>query len=286
MVESTSLLTRRAVKGSAGSNPAVSARKAPRLRDFSRYSPTLPYRARMHEWNLLPKEAIALQKELREQVRLTPIKNEPVLVGGCDVSMNRFAKEGFAGFVTLSFPALEEIDHAVIKDVIPFPYVPGLLSFREIPMLLKSWSALQTKPEVLLVDGIGIAHPRRLGIASHLGLVLDIPTIGCAKSVLMGVYEEPGDALGDWSPLMDPKTNETIGASLRTKTNVKPMFVSPGHRITLEDSLRIVMACTKKHRLPEPTRLAHTIVNRYRVRDLNSPLGTIPGIQKTHESET
>lgn len=240
----------------------------------------------MKEWNLSPKEAIALQKELRSQVLLLPLAKEPSVVGGCDVSMNRFAKEGFAGFVTLSYPSLEEIDHAAVEDTIPFPYIPGLLSFREIPMLLSAWERLETKPEVLLVDGIGIAHPRRLGIASHLGLVLGIPTIGCAKSVLMGQYEEPGSERGDWTPLIDLKTNETIGAALRTKKNVKPMFISPGHLITLEDSLRIVMSTVRKHRLPEPTRLAHNTVNRYRIEALDSSSEVIPGIQGTHEQES
>lgn len=224
----------------------------------------------MHDWNLSPKEAIELQKELREQVRLIPLTKEPLLIGGCDVSMNRFAKEGFAGFVTLSFPALEVIDHTVVKDTIPFPYIPGLLSFREIPMLMNAWEKLRTKPDVLLVDGIGIAHPRRLGIATHLGLILNIPTIGCAKSVLTGSYKEPGNTPGDYAPLIDLKTDEILGAALRTKTNVKPMFISPGHLITLEDSMRIVMQCVRKHRLPEPTRFAHNIMNEHRLRDLAS----------------
>lgn len=224
--------------------------------------------AYQHSWNLAPKEAIALQKELREQVQLVPLTQPPTHVGGCDVSMNRFAKEGFAGFVTLTYPELELVDHAVVKDMIPFPYVPGLLSFREIPMLLKAWEKLKTKPDVLVVDGIGIAHPRRLGIASHLGLVLGIPTIGCAKSVLTGVYEEPGNEPGDTSYLYDKKTNEIIGAALRTKRNVKPVFVSPGHLITLQESIDLVFSCVRKHRLPEPTRFAHNTVNEYRLRDM------------------
>ena len=216
------------------------------------------------DWNVSPKEAIALQKELREQVRLVPLKQMPRIIGGCDVSMNRFAKEGFAGFVTLDFATLELIDHAVVKDAIPMPYIPGLLSFREIPMLLKAWKKLETKPDVLLVDGIGIAHPRRLGIASHLGLVLGIPTIGCGKSVLYGTYEEPGFEAGSLSYLHDPKDGAVIGAALRTKRNVKPMFISPGHLITLEDALAVVRACVRSYRLPEPTRLAHNTVNEYR----------------------
>lgn len=224
----------------------------------------------MHQWDLTPKEAIALQKELREQVCIVPLEKEPSIVGGCDVSMNRFAKEGFAGFVTLSYPELVLQDHAVVKDDIPFPYVPGLLSFREIPMLLKAWDLLETKPDVLLVDGTGIAHPRRLGIATHLGLILGIPTIGCAKSVLTGSYEMPGNTPGDTSPLIDIKTNETMGVAVRTKANVAPMFISPGHLITLEGSIRVVMQCVRRHRLPEPTRLAHTTVNAYRITELAS----------------
>lgn len=221
----------------------------------------------MHPWNIAPRDAIALQRELASQTRLVPLADEPTHIGGCDVSMNRFAKEGFAGFVTLSYPNLETLATAAVKATIPFPYVPGLLSFREIPMLLAAWETLSEKPEVLLVDGIGIAHPRRLGIACHLGLVLDLPTIGCAKSVLMGTYEEPGAEPGNWTPLMDPKSGETVGAALRTKRNVKPLFVSPGHRITLEDSLSLVMGTVRKHRLPEPTRQAHLLTNEARRKD-------------------
>lgn len=222
----------------------------------------------MHSWDLTPRDAIALQKELRSKVRLVSLGKEPMLIGGCDVSMNRFAKEGFAGFVTLTYPELVMVDHAVVKETIPLPYIPGLLSFREIPMLMKAWENLMQKPDALLVDGIGIAHPRRLGIASHLGLMLEIPTIGCAKSVLTGVYEEPGNEFGDFSHLIDLKTNESIGAAVRTKPNVKPMFISPGHLITLEDSIRIVLSCIRKHRLPEPTRFAHNTVNEYRIGDM------------------
>jgi deoxyribonuclease V len=217
-------------------------------------------------WNLTPKEAIELQKKLRSEVRLVPLAKMPTIIGGCDVSMNRFAKEGFAGFVTLDFKTLEMVDHSVIEDTIPFLYIPGLLSFREIPMLLAAWEKLKTKPEVLFVDGVGIAHPRRLGIATHLGLVLNIPTVGCGKSILYGKYEEPAAAAGSISYMHDPKTGEIIGAALRTKDKVKPMFISPGHLITLEDSLTLVRAAIRKHRLPEPTRLAHNTVNEYRVR--------------------
>lgn len=216
-----------------------------------------------------PKEAIELQKKLRNRVRLVPLTHPPTLVGGCDVSMNRFAKEGFAGFVTLSYPALELVEQAVVQDTIPFPYIPGLLSFREIPMLLKAWKKLKKKPDVLLVDGVGIAHPRRLGIASHLGLELDIPTIGCAKSVLYGIYKEPGRRPGSISYLYDTQNKtEVIGAALRTRQNVQPVFISAGHLITLEEAIDIVGKCVQKHRLPEPTRWAHDAVNGYRLRSV------------------
>lgn len=182
--------------------------------------------------------------------------------------MNRFAKEGFAGFITLS-NEFEPIAESVVKDTIPFPYIPGLLSFREIPMLVKAWEKLPIKPDVIVVDGIGIAHPRRFGIASHLGVLLNVPTIGCAKSVLIGIYTEPDNEPGSYSDLVDPKTGEVIGAALRTKRNVKPVFVSPGHLITLPEAIALVSTCVRKHRLPEPTRLAHNLVNRYRIADVS-----------------
>ena len=223
----------------------------------------------MHAWDIPPKEAVAMQKELRERIKLAPLEGEPELIGGCDVSMSRFATEGFAGFVVLN-KKLEVVDHSVIKDAIPFPYVPGLLSFREIPMLIKAWEKLRTKPGLLVADGVGVAHPRRMGIATHLGLVLGIPTIGCSKSVLTGIYKEPDDEPGSVSYMRDPKTSEVIGAAVRTKRRVKPVFVSPGHLITLKESIGIVKSGVIKHRLPEYTRQAHLCVNEYRVRESGS----------------
>ncbi len=207
-----------------------------------------------------------MQKELRKLITLAPLRKNPKLIGGCDVSMNRFAKEGYAGFVVLEADTLRMIDHAVVTQTIPFPYIPGLLSFREIPMLLEAWKKLKTKPDVLVVDGVGIAHPRRMGIATHLGLVLNIPTIGCAKSVLVGEYTEPAQEFGAVSYMFDPKTKEVIGAALRSKPGVKPVFISPGNLITLEESIELIKHCLTKYRLPEPTRLAHNTVNEYRLR--------------------
>jgi deoxyribonuclease V len=219
------------------------------------------------DWDGTAAGAIALQKRLRDEIRLVPLTEEPRLIGGADVSMNRFASEGFAGFVTLSFPELRLLDHSVVKADIAFPYIPGLLSFREIPMLLGAWEKLRQKPDVIVVDGVGIAHPRRMGIATHLGLVLGVPTIGCAKSVLTGVYEEPAIEAGSISYMHDRyDASEIIGAAIRTKRNVKPIFVSPGHLITLEESIEIVKHCVTTYRLPETTRFAHNTVNEYRVR--------------------
>lgn len=221
-------------------------------------------------FNISPKEAVEAQKKLRERVTLRELDTKVFTIGGADVSMNRFAKNGFAGFVTLSYPELSVIDHSVIEDAIGFPYIPGLLSFREIPMLLKAWERLEHKPDVIVVDGVGIAHPRRLGIATHLGLLLGVPTIGCAKSVLTGTYKEPENIPGAVSYLYDRyNATEILGAALRVKKNVKPIFISPGHLITLEQSMEIIKTCSKKHKLPEPTRIAHAIVNEYRVKALN-----------------
>ncbi len=225
-----------------------------------------------YNWQIKPKEAIALQQELRKEIKIEPLKKkikDIKLIGGADVSMNLFATFGFAGFVTLSYPELELMNHSVIKADINFPYIPGLLSFREIPMLLQAWTKLKKKPDLIIVDGVGIAHPRRLGIASHLGLVLGVPTIGVSKNILTGIYKEPRVEPGEFSYIHDPKNKEIIGAALRTKRGVKPIFVSPGHLITLEESLKIVKSCIRKYRLPETTRFAHDMVNAYRIRDLD-----------------
>lgn len=216
----------------------------------------------MHSWNLSPKEAIEVQKDLRAQVRLTPLSHAPRTVGGADVSMNRFAKDGYAGFVTLSYPGLSILDTATTHGAIPFPYVPGLLSFREIPILLLAWEKLRLKPDVLMVDGTGIAHPRRLGIATHIGLLLNVPTIGVAKSVLVGSYEEPPHLPGAHTPLV--YKGEIVGAALRTRAHVRPVFVSPGHLITHEEAITLVSTCVLRHRIPEPTRNAHLLVNEAR----------------------
>ena len=159
-----------------------------------------------------------------------------------------------AAVVLLSYPELEIVERHVYEEPVRMPYIPGLLSFREIPCILGAFAQLKQQPDLVMVDGQGIAHPRRLGIASHLGLWLDLPTIGCAKSILIGHHAPLGEEVGDWVPLH--ADGETIGAVVRTRAHVKPMIVSPGHRISLETSLRYVLACSKGYRLPEPTRQA------------------------------
>lgn len=221
-----------------------------------------------HAWNVDPQQAAEIQRKLRSQVHLEPFHGTPRLMADCDVSFNRFSDVIFAGFVVMTWPEMEIVQVAAVKDVATFPYVPGFLSFREIPALLKAWERIRDRPDLLFVDGIGIAHPPRLGIASHLSVLLDVPAIGCAKSVLTGAYEEPGCERGDRSPLRDRSDPADIfGTALRTKRNVKPMFVSPGHRTDVESSAALVLAATRAHRIPEPTRQAHLAMNAFRVQD-------------------
>jgi deoxyribonuclease V len=194
-------------------------------------------------------EAIAIQKRLRDRV-IRKGKVAPKIVAGADVSYRGdVAKAVFV--VMRGFEVLEQV---VVRESVPFPYIPGLLSFREIPPLLSAWKKVKTEPDVIIVDGQGVAHPRRFGIASHLGLVLGVPTIGCAKSRLCGEHEEPGPARGDWSPLLHQ--GETVGAALRTRDGCNVVYVSTGHRIALESAISVVLACAPRYRLPEPQRLA------------------------------
>jgi deoxyribonuclease V len=209
----------------------------------------------LHSWEMTPKEAAALQGRLAAQVRAVPIRKTIRFVAGLDCAFSRDHRRIGAVIVVLSFPELEVVETVQSAAEVRFPYVPGLLSFREAPVCLKATEKLKSCPDVFLVDGQGYAHPRRLGLASHLGLFLDRPTIGCAKSRLIGTYEEPASEKGAHSALMD--RGEIIGAVLRTRTNVKPLFVSVGHQCTLGDAVEITLRCCTRYRLPEPTRLAH-----------------------------
>jgi deoxyribonuclease V len=216
-----------------------------------------------HSWDLTPGEAIEVQQRLRNLVRLQPLARPVSVIAGADISFNKFSETVYAGIVVLSLPDLRIIESAGVRSVAKFPYVPGLLSFREIPSLLEAWEILKTKPDVLMLDGQGIAHPRRFGIASHIGVLLDLPTVGCAKSILVGRFGELGLEAGSRSPLIH--RGEQVGVALRTKSKVSPVYVSPGHLIDLDSAVDLVLRSTGKYRLPEPTRQAHLLVNRLRV---------------------
>jgi deoxyribonuclease V len=221
-----------------------------------------------HDWNLTPTEAIATQQRLRSMVRLEPLVRDVKIIAGADVSYNKFSANLYSGIVTLSLPELKIIESVGIRSVARFPYVPGLLSFREAPSLLEAWDNLKTKPDVLMLDGQGLAHPRRFGIACHLGVLLNIPALGCAKSILVGTHGELAPEAGSQTPLID--RGEEVGVALRTKKRVAPVYVSAGHLIDLPSAVDLVLRTSRKHRQPEPTRQAHLLVNRLRVEERES----------------
>jgi deoxyribonuclease V len=216
-------------------------------------------RALRHSWNLAPRAAIALQLRLRSRVirrgRLRSIRH----VAGADVGLERRGRVTRAAVAVLAFPELVLVDHAIARLPTRFPYVPGLLSFRELPALLAALARLRIVPDVILCDGHGLAHPRRFGIASHLGVYCGIPTVGVAKSRLTGKHGRPAQRRGAWVPLRDQ--GETIGAVLRSRANTRPIYVSVGHRLGLPAAVRLVMACTTRFRLPETTRWAHRLAS-------------------------
>ena len=220
----------------------------------------MQYRA-LHSWNVSPEEARRLQNGLRTQVVKTDRFGKINTVAGVDIGLKKDIAR--ASVVVLSFPELQVVDSVVTESPVRFPYIPGLLSFREIPPLLTAFTQLPTEPDLVIVDGQGIAHPRRFGLASHLGLILDKPTIGCAKSRLWGRYEEPESEHGSYTYLMDK--GEVIGAAVRTRRNVRVVYISIGHRISLDSARTLTLACCRGYRLPETTRYAH-----------NAASGTVP----------
>jgi deoxyribonuclease V len=236
----------------------------------------------LHDWNLEPKGAVALQQELRSSIVVEPLSVPVTLVAGCDLSFDRGSDVGYAGIVVIRLPELEVVDSAGVEGTIGFPYIPGLLSFRESPLLLRAWERLRTRPDAVMIDGHGLAHPRRFGIACHFGLLVDVPTVGCAKSVLVGAYEGLADEPGAVAPLIH--AGESVGVALRTKRATAPIFVSVGHRTDLASAVSLAMACrtpvltpgatppliadgpppNARYRIPEPTRQAHLLVNEMR----------------------
>ncbi|MBI4850471.1 MAG: deoxyribonuclease V [Acidobacteria bacterium] len=217
----------------------------------------------LHSWDVTPTEAVEIQKKLREQVKIQKLSGKVRYIAGADMSFEKFSNIVYAGFVVIDVKTLEVVGSSTIVTEAKFPYISGLFSFREVPPLLEAWKKLDVEPDVVVLDGQGIAHPRRFGLASHIGLIINKPTIGCAKTVLVGKYHDLAPYAGSTAPLMD--RGEQIGMALRTQNRVRPVFISVGHLIDLVDALKVIKNTIDKYRIPTPTREAHLLVNRARV---------------------
>jgi deoxyribonuclease V len=218
----------------------------------------------LHSWKVTPQEAIRIQEELRKRLRLRAPKGVFRTIAAADVSYSLADDRLYAAFLLFSHPDLALMESASARGRVSFPYIPGLLTFREAPILLKAFSRLKARPDLLLFDGQGIAHPRSMGIAAHMGILLDLPAIGCAKSRLFGEGAEPDPDQGSFTPLLDH--GRTVGMIVRTRAGVKPVYVSPGHRVDLDTSVRILLSLCRGYRIPEPLRQAHIFVNQLRAR--------------------
>jgi len=210
--------------------------------------------------NLTYAKAVSIQKHLRAALELKPPEGRIRRVAGADVGFTKDGQHAIAGFVLFSWGDLEVVDVALASRKVDFPYIPGLLSFREIPVLVAAYRRLEASPDVIFCDGQGLAHPRRFGLASHLGVLLSKPTIGCAKSVLVGTFKEPGARRGSRTNMTDE--DECVGCALRTRDNVREMYISPGHMMDTPTAARLVLEAGRGYRLPEPTRAAHNLVAR------------------------
>lgn len=213
---------------------------------------------RLHSWKVTPKEAVQIQLRLRDRVEITDRFSKICKVAGADIALDLERKIAIAGVIVYAFPEMKEIERVWAKRPLTFPYVPGLLSFREIPTLTAAFAKLKNTPDLIFVDGHGFAHPRRMGIASHLGVVLDCPTVGCAKSVLCGEAEEPADEAGAASELTDK--DEVIAIALRSRVGTRPIYISIGHRVSLDSAVKFALAVTNGFRVPRPTREADKFV--------------------------
>jgi len=218
----------------------------------------------VHPWNVDFREAVRIQENLRRDLvlRTDGFPENIGTIAGADISYSRKSPLFFAVVVILRYPSLEVLEVAAHSEMVTFPYIPGLLSFREGPALLGAFGKLSAVPDVVLFDGQGMAHPRGLGLASHLGLLLGLPSVGCGKTRLVGEYGEPGEEKGAVSPLFFE--GRTVGAVVRTRRGVKPVFVSPGHDMGIDRAVEIVLQCCRSCRIPEPVRRAHGLVNRFR----------------------
>lgn len=211
-----------------------------------------------HKWDVSTREAIGIQKELASRITFEPLPQRPETIAGVDVSFQRVGYKEYdaqCGIAVIALDTLEIVDRAQWEGHITFPYVPGLLSFRELPSVIEALERLSVRPDIFMTDGQGYAHPRRLGLACHLGLALNRPTFGVAKSRLIGTHGKLGSKRGETTPLFDK--DELIGMVVRTRANVKPVFVSVGHRVTLEEAVDLTLACAPRFKIPEPTRAAH-----------------------------
>jgi deoxyribonuclease V len=216
----------------------------------------------LHPWKVSPREAIRIQEELRKKLRLHPPRIPFKKIAAGDVSYSRPDDMTYAAFLLFSYPDLTLLERASAKGRASFPYIPGLLTFREAPILLEAFSRLKARPDLILIDGQGIAHPRSMGMASHIGLILALPSIGCAKSRLIGAHGNLAPGRGSILPLVEG--NRTVGMVVRTRDGVRPLYVSPGHEIDLDTSVKIVLSLCRGYRIPEPLRQAHIFVNQLR----------------------
>lgn len=223
--------------------------------------------------NISITEATSIQNAMSGSISLVTQPKTITTIGGADISHNKDSDIVFAGIVVLNYPQMTVRSYSLVVAQTTFPYVPGYLGFREVPALLQAWEQLPEKPDVMVLDGQGITHPRRMGIASHFGLLTDSAAIGCAKNMLHGKYPPLGLDKFSYSPISG-NNNEIIGHALRTKTGVKPVYISPGHKVSIPDSLEIIKNCVQGYRIPEPTRQAHNHVNLLRVGQLKPGLYT------------
>ncbi len=217
----------------------------------------------LDRWPRTTAEAKAIQTDIRQSIVTRNELRKVRFVAGIDIAYDKSKDEGWAGVVMFRYPSLTLAGQHHARGKVTFPYVPGFLSFREGPIILKAFEGLSRRPDLLLLDGQGIAHPRRCGLASHLGVLLNIPSVGVAKSKLFGKFEEPGEEVGSLTDLLDGDGN-VIGAVVRTRRAVKPLFVSIGHKVDLPTAIHYVLSCCRGYRLPEPTRQAHLLVQRLR----------------------
>lgn len=217
----------------------------------------------LHAWEVSTAEAKRLQLELRDRIVLRPPADfDPRRVAGADLSFDRGGDTGYAGFAVLDAESLETVEEATLATPLTFPYVPGLLSFRELPALAAAWKRLRRAPDAIIFDGQGTAHPRRMGLACHGGLLFDTPSVGCAKSILVGEHGPLGEARGSTAELVHD--DEVVGMAVRTRTGVRPVYVSPGHRMDLPTAVELVLRMAPKYKEPETTRRSHRLVNALR----------------------